>query len=517
MTVVLVNPNLVVQRNDPFTTGIVYMPISLAYVAASLRKNGFEVKVIDAYGENPQRASFYGRFTVFGLDEQDILKRIPHDAVAIFVYANQLTNHISTIAIIQAVKKFCPHIPLIVLENTQAVTAYALRFVAQEFYRAGADYILTGEGEERGLEVVCSLIGQGATPLSMMEGLGSPEFYNPPRKKIDHLDELPFPAWDLFPVDNYWGLRFAHGPQTTQRYLPLLTSRGCPYPCKFCVVPETNQKTWRARSAPNVVDEMEYFSKKFGVVEFHIEDLDPTISDERTREICQEIIRRNLKLIWKIAAGTKVETIRDEETIDLMAQAGCRYISISPETGSARVLKLMDKPFNLEHAVKLVKRMHRVGIRSQACFVLGYPGETQEDLKMTKDLVGRLTKEGVDEIALFIMTPVPGSAIFEQLHGYQSLSELNFTPTWRKDYESLNRFRFKLYARFLLWKLIYHPLKIFVQPFNFVKRYFETKMEMVPYRAMMLVWWRWRNHHPRAKTEFVPLAPTAVTIKESHR
>jgi radical SAM superfamily enzyme YgiQ (UPF0313 family) len=237
-----------------------------------------------------------------------------------------------------------------------------------------------------------------------------------------------------------------------------------------------------------VVDELEYFGKTLSVSEFHIEDLDPTISDERTREVCTEIIRRDLSVIWKISAGTKVETIRNEETIDLMAQAGCTYISISPETGSPRLLKLMRKPFNLEHAVRLVKRMNQVGIRSQACFVLGYPGETEEDLEMSWQLVRDLTRVGVDEIALFIITPVPGSSIYDELSGYASLSELNFSPTWRADYARLSRFRKSLYAHFLWWKLIYHPWKLLRQPFNFLRRKFETKMEMVPYRALVLQW-----------------------------
>jgi radical SAM superfamily enzyme YgiQ (UPF0313 family) len=254
------------------------------------------------------------------------------------------------------------------------------------------------------------------------------------------------------------------------------------------VVPATNNQKWRSRSAKNVVDEIEYFGKTLGVYEFHLEDLDPTISDDRVREICREIIKRKLKVIWKIAAGTKVETMRDEVTIDLMAKAGCRYISISPETGSPRLLKLMRKPFNLNHAVRLVRRMNKVGIRSQACFVLGYPGENEEDLGMTWRLVKELTRVGVDEIALFIVTPVPGSSIHDQFSGYQTLSELNFSPAWRADYSKLNKFRVRLYMNFLLWKLRYHPLKLIQQPVNLLLRRFQTKMEMVPYRALVLRW-----------------------------
>jgi anaerobic magnesium-protoporphyrin IX monomethyl ester cyclase len=487
--IALINPNLIVQRNDPFTTGIVYMPLSLAYIAASLREAQIPIEVIDAYAQNPAQARRRQQFLVIGLTVEEVLARIPANAQAAFVYAINLTNHDATMEIVGAIKRSRPDLPVVVLENTQAVTAYALQQVADTFYEIGADYVLCGEGDQRAVRLAQLLLeGADAEELRTVDGLGTPQFFNPPKDFITDLDALPFPAWDLFPLENYWNLRYAHGPQTTARYLPLLTSRGCPYPCEFCVVPATNSQRWRPRSAQNVVDEIAYCVDKFSLREFHIEDLDPTISDQRIRQICTLIIERGLDIIWKIAAGTKVETMRSEETIDLMAQAGCRYISISPETGSPRLLKQMRKPFKVDHAVKLVKRMNEVGIRSQACFVLGFPGETDEDRQLTRNLVHDLTRQGVDEIALFIVTPVPGSGIFSQYSGYDSLSQLNFTPTWRQDYAHLAQFRLRLYRSFLLWKMRYHTVKMLRQPFNFFSRRFETKMEMVPYRALKLKW-----------------------------
>lgn len=465
------------------------MPIGLAYVAAALREAGIPLKVIDAFAEKPKQARRIDKFTLMGLSDDEVVASLPEDAGLVFVFALNLTNHISAAGILRAVKAEYPQLPVVILENTQAVTAYSLENVMAEFLDLGADYVLTGEGELRAVELVQTLWKQDAhEKLNHLKGLGSKSFFNPPGDPIQEIDKLPFPAWDLFPLENYWNLRFAHGPQKDDRYLPLLTSRGCPYPCRFCVVPYTNQQRWRARSAANVVDEIEFWVNNFGVREFHIEDLDPTISDPRIREMASLIIERSLQITWKIVAGTKVETIRSEETLDLMAQSGCRYISISPETGSPRVLKLMRKPFDLEHAVRLVKRMNQVGIRSQACFVLGFPGEEQEDLQMTWDMVRDLTRKGVDEIALFIITPVPGSAIFDDFEGYVSLSEMNFTPTWRSDYADLSKFRLRLYGAFLWWKFRYHPGKIVRQAFNFLRRRFETKMEMVPYRALVLKW-----------------------------
>ncbi len=484
MSVVLVNPNLLAQQNDTFTTGIVYMPIGLAYLAASLRRHGLPVRVLDAFGERPTQTRIEGKFLVFGLDYDQLAARIPADARVVLLYANQLANAQSLLGILGALKQRRPDLPVVIVENTQAVTAFALRPVAARFFAAGADYVLTGEAEESAVQLARALLAGRLADLSRVPGLCGPGFANPPARGIA-LDELPLPAWDLFPVRNYWNLRFAHGPLSTRRYLPLLTSRGCPYPCKFCVVPATNGQRWRGRSPENVVAEIEHHLRTYDVHEFHLEDLDPTIDDRRIRKLCRLIIDRRLPIEWKIVAGTKVETMRSEETIDLMAKAGCRYISISPESGSPRVLKLMSKPFRVDHALRLIKRMNQVGIRSQACFVLGFPGETDEDRQLTWQMVHDLTRGGVDEIALFIIAPVPGSAIFNQFEGYQSLSELNFTPTWRQDYEELSRFRKRLYGRFLLWKARYHPLKIVRQVGNFLRQRFETKMEMVPYRALI--------------------------------
>lgn len=487
-TVVLINPNLVVQKNDPFTTGIVYMPLALAYVAAALREQNFSPVVIDAFAENSHQAHRWNHYLLMGLTPQQILHRIPASTQAIIIYAINLNNHLSTLHILQAVKQAHPTVPILILENTQSVTGYALSLVAHQFYEAGADYIVTGEAEERCGQILKALQIQYISSIKDMAGVGTKDFYNSPSAPVQNLDAVPFPAWDLFPLKNYWQLGFAHGPLTSKKYLPLLTSRGCPYPCRFCVIPTTNNLKWRARSAKNVVDEIQSTSEKYGVKEFHIEDLNPTINDERIREICREIIRRNLKITWKIAAGTKAETMHGQETLALMAQAGCRYISISPETGSPRILKAMNKPFDLEHALNLIAQMKKLKILSQVCFVLGYPNETDQDRRETQKLIEHFTRLGVDEIALFTITPVPGSAIYKEFSGYQGLWELTFTPVWRDDFENLQHWRLKLYQTFLFGKLWYFPWKVLRQVGNFITRRFETKMEMVPYRAWVWTW-----------------------------
>lgn len=487
--VVLINPNLVAQRDDLFTTGIVYAPIGLASLGAALREAGYEPRAVDAFGERPGQFWTEGRFLVRGLTPAETAARVPADALAVLVYAINLTYHRALTRIIRAVKAARPSVPVVVVENTQAVTAYAVAKVQDELYDAGADYVLTGEAEERGPELLRALErGEGEEGAARVDGAGfrrgGEVRYTKPSRPPADLDRLPFPAWDLFPMRNYWRLRYAHGPLTSGRYLPILTSRGCPYPCAFCVIPETNGLRWRGRSAGSVADEMERFQRTMGVSEFHVEDVDPTVDDGRTRAICEEILRRGLKVRWKLCAGTKVETMRGEETVELMARAGCRYVSISPESGSERVLKAMRKPFDLGHALRLTRRMRRAGIRVQACFVLGFPGEEDSDREATRRAARELTAAGVDEIALFVATPVPGSAIFERLKGWTDYSQLHFSPTWRPDYPELQRFRLGLYRDFLWWKLKARPLAVARQGANFLLRRFETKMEMTPYRAL---------------------------------
>src|SRR3990172_6330528 len=113
MSIALINPNLVVQRSDPFTTGIVYMPISLAYLAAALRQAGRSVQVIDAYAAAPRQRRQEGNFLFFGLTEEQILEQLLQQLDAVFVYAINLTNHLSTVAIVTAIKSAIPTVPLV--------------------------------------------------------------------------------------------------------------------------------------------------------------------------------------------------------------------------------------------------------------------------------------------------------------------------------------------------------------------------------------------------------------------
>ena len=402
----------------------------------------------------------------------------------IFLYANQVINHISIINILKKIKEINKNIKIFTFENTQAVTAYSLKNIANEFIFDNNDFVLIGEPEEKIIEIYKNL--DSPENLQKIKGLIGKKFNNNVREIINDYENLPIPDWKQIPLKNYWDLKYAHGPFHSKKYLSILTSRGCPYPCKFCVVPETNNRKWRYKSPKKVVDELEFYNKNLNISEFHLEDLNPTVNEDRMISICNEIIKRNLNISWKIVAGTKVESIKKEQTVDLMAKSGCKYISISPESGSSSLMKKMAKPFDINHAIKIVNRMNKNKIYSQACFVLGYPGESDDDLKLTKKMIFNLARNGVDEIAIFIITPIPGSSIYDQITGFKNYSELNFSPTWRDDYAKLFKVRLMYYAYFIILKTFFYPIKVLKQVIRFCTLNFQTKMEMVPFKYLKL-------------------------------
>lgn len=484
MKLALINPPMVFQRADFFSSGIPYFPISLAYLASTLREKGHSLTVVDAFGEAPQRLRHRGNFGVQGLSPEEVLSRVPSDVDAVFIYCSLVTTHTSACEIAELSKARSPDVPVIFVENTQQVFAYSLTQMFPELLKFG-DYVIIGESEERALWLLDAL--QGGVSLEHINGLAYKKEgqvrFQPKAGYLSPalLDNLPFPAFDLFPVEGYWSLGYSHGPYTG-KYLPLLTSRGCPYACAYCVVPDTNERKWRFRSPKNVVDEMEHWGKAFGVTDFHWEDLNPTISKDRIVGICKEIIDRGLKVTWKLAAGTKVETF-NEDTLEWMKKAGCVYVSISPESGEPRMLKLMNKPFDHAHGLRMIKKMDELGIFSQACFVLGFPGETDADLAATERYAKDLFKNGLDEAAFFIMTPIPGSSVYKSSPpNVERLEQLNFSPEWRPDYKKLHSFRTRLYLLVPFWKARFRPRKFAKNVVNLVTQKFDIKSEMTLWR-----------------------------------
>ena len=481
--IALINPPLMFQKGDLFSSGIPYFPIVLAYTAANLRKHGFQVQAIDCFGEMPwKKTPFKTKFYFQGINPADAVAKIPDSTSVVGVYASLVTEHSMVLQFIRLLKEKGKTV--VVLENTQQVFGYSLEKTYPSLLEAGADFVLLGEPEERFVQLLKDL-SEGVEPsfdgVAFKNGAGE-TIVNKKLTVIQDLDSLPFPAFELFPIKNYWDLRYSHGPYSG-KYLPILTSRGCPYNCAFCVVPATNNLKWRPRSPKSVVDEMQYWKEKWGITDFHWEDLDSTIKRDRIQEICKLIVERKLGVTWKIVSGTKVETL-DDLTLEWMKKGGCVYVSVSPESGSVELMKKMSKPLNHAHCLNMIRKMNALGIKSQACFVLGFPGETDADRKLTEEYLLKLVDAGLDETAIFIITPVPGSRVYEQDPPSVPQEELTFSPEWRADYKMLNKLRAKLYVEFFAAKALKNPGKVLKNAFNLMRGSFDLKIEMTPWRIV---------------------------------
>ena len=230
---------------------------------------------------------------------------------------------------------------------------------------------------------------------------------NSPRKPIDDLDKLPYPAWHIFPNKNF----------------PMYAGRGCPFRCTFCM--RVLGDRLRLRSVDNVLGEIEYLISKFNVRGSWFQDETFGVNKEWTHQFCNQLIdlklKRNVEFTWK--ANSRVN-LADYDTYLLMKKAGCRELDFGIESGNQEILKMIKKNIKLGDAEKAINISHKVGITTNAFFILGHPNETLSTIIDTMKFAARLNSTG---IAVGIMVPYPGTEIYKMAKkgegGYKFLSE----------------------------------------------------------------------------------------------
>jgi anaerobic magnesium-protoporphyrin IX monomethyl ester cyclase len=475
MRLVLVRPPVVHLKADMYGS-IPGIPAGMAYLAASVRQAGFDVRVLDAYGEAPRRFyTFRDRYRARGLTPTEAALSIAGmEPGAVGISVHCAAEHTMSCHMIAAIRTLLPDTPII-------IGGYHATFLPEAFIEAGADFAVMGEGEKR-LPALLRAIESGA-PTDCMEGVASSAGVCERTSKYTvDLDSQPFAAVDLLPLENYWALGYSHGP-FMGKYMNLLTSRGCPYNCAFCQAPAMSGGRWLRKSAPRVIEEIRFHMDTYGVRDFHIQDENFAIDRTRVESICRTLIEDDFGITFCFPSGLKMETL-DEELLDLMIRAGCRYFSLSPETGSTRVLELMNKTASLTRVPQLIRKASGMGASTCAFFVAGYPGETDSDRRQTRAYIRRLARDGVDEVVMPILTPFPATAAMEEesLQGFTEYDELCFSPVWRKDYRRLNRFRVGVYLHFYASRLISHPIRVLRQLVNVFTGKARTKTEMTARR-----------------------------------
>lgn len=231
---------------------------------------------------------------------------------------------------------------------------------------------------------------------------------NPRPPVIDDLDTIPFPAWDLMPPKTFppapHQLFFRRFPTA-----PIMTSRGCPYPCTYCASQGTWGRSWRYRSVDNVMEEITLLVKKYGVRELHFEDDELAGDEDRLVELCERIASANLDLVWSCPNGIRTNAMNDR-IAKAMARAGCYEVGLGIDVPAREQMKRVKKPRKPDQAQKAVDTIRRHGMEARGFWLLGIDTDTEADVKHTIDFALSLPTEfgafGVHAI-------LPGSPDFD--------------------------------------------------------------------------------------------------------
>jgi len=267
---------------------------------------------------------------------------------------------------------------------------HATIFHALVLEKTPVEYVIRGEGEETFLELVNALGGR--SDIRAVKGLVYKDkrhgiVETPDRNPIKEIDLLPFPAYDLIPVEDYFVNPHFHGNLNKhRRILPVVTSRGCPFHCSFCFHMFGNK--FRPRSAENVLEEIDWLVRKYGIREIQIEDDTFNFHLPRAKEIMRKIIDRGCNLAISFPNGIRADLV-DEELMALFRKAGVYRIHFGIETVVPRIQKIASKPLNINRLNRSIELTFQANISSHGFFMIGFPTETEPEIRKTISYAAR--------------------------------------------------------------------------------------------------------------------------------
>ncbi len=439
-----------------------YPPLGILYLASVLKDNDFkDVKVFDGQlYRNPE-----GAF-------KEIFEDFMPDVLGISALTPTLHRSYRMAEIAKSIKKDV----FIVFGGTHC------SLYPEELMLTGIpDAIVSGEGEYTFLTLVQN-IGNGKQEEIdgvVFRGGERNRFYEP--SFLRDLDSIPFPDRTLVPRDAYYIVVDRPIEATS-----MLTSRGCPFKCTFC---KPIRKVWAQRSPSNIADELEICKEmKFGIVNF----VDDTfnINKRNVLEICREIVRRRIGINFSFMG--RVDTF-DEETAEALREAGCIRIQFGIEAGTDRILKLMNKGFTVNEARRALEISKKYGFTTVAFYIIGYPGESYDDIRETIKFSIDTEPDYVQYLPLSIQpgTPLYNSVLSDgEIKDYFRLYTLNQNLQFKELYldgtlsiEERLRIVKKAYRKFYFRKeYIKKQLKEIHSPTVFLRR-FKTFLLMLAYEA----------------------------------
>jgi anaerobic magnesium-protoporphyrin IX monomethyl ester cyclase len=364
----------------------------LAMLAAVARQAGHQVCVLDSYFNQttPEEYISYLKQEQFDVVGCTIYTLTFPLAKELFEYTRQALPKAFTVA-------GGPH--------PTSLPKQTLREIPQ------VDCVVAGEGELTFIE----LLERASVPNSLgsVKGIayrphGDEEVVlNPPREFIADLDELPLPAYDLFPIDEY-----ITTPNIVRRYptVAMQITRGCPFRCAFCEYNLALGKRYRHRSPEKVIEELMYLKEKYKIRGIVFRDSTFTVDIPFLRTLCQQMIKNNLDLVWMCYSRTDVIAKYGMELLPLMKKAGCWQIGYGCESGNQKSLDIIHKEATVQNNVDAVQNTIKNGIMCSTTWIIALPGETKDDAWNTVELALRLASHVAK---FFLPIPYPGTELEE--------------------------------------------------------------------------------------------------------
>lgn len=390
---------------------------------------------------------------LYNMPDDALVKKAVSFSADIVALSSFTPNKYHLIAICEKIKQVLPSaLVLVGGPHAAAVGSEVLRETC-------ADIAVPSEGEsvlEMILERYLSDQSWHEIPgISWRDASG--EIVNNPGKieLIQDLDTLPFPAYDLDDLPGYWRTQFLP-PGARKSYMTLVTSRGCPYGCKWCH--SIFGRKFRAHSAERIIQEILYYNKTYGVSDFEFQDDIFNMDHARLIEFCELVHKHNLKLKLSFPNGLRTDILEESE-IDALVSAGTILSAFALETGSPRLQLEMGKRLDIGRFLHNVEYATRKGIFGAGFIMLGFPTETAAEMKMTIDVT---CSSALHFASFFNVTPFPNTEIYDMALKSHRDKILNYDYT-SYDFTS-SRFNVSAEPDEVVWKLQREANRRFYSP-----------------------------------------------------
>ncbi len=401
----------VVLANPPYPEDVpqaVFIPLGISYLVAVLEEKGYEVDVVDCQVSRPTQKELEEKFASLKPD--------------IIGVTSATVTYLPALQILKAAKAALPN--CVTMIGGPHVTVLDERTFEES---ADVDIVIRGEGEQTMLELAALVSETNMRGLSEVLGItfkkNGKVFRTPDRPFMQDIDALPRPAHKHFDVTRY--------KISGKIYMPIITSRGCPFNCAFCLASKMCGRGFRARSPSKVVDELEWLRDTFGAGAFAFYDDTFTYDVNRAIAICDEMKARKFDLPWD--CRTRVDKV-SKELLTKLRNTNCQLIHFGVETGSQQMLNIMRKGTTVEQNSNAIKIAKESDILVAISLVIGYPGETQQMLQQTVDFI---QKTKPDYVYMCEAVPYPGT----ELYDYVKELGLELSENWNLYHEQMQVFK----------------------------------------------------------------------------